>query len=344
MAKANEIVGLDCEADVLRCVKVVLATRLAEMCTLRANALNFEDIEGVHDMRVASRRLRSAVGDFSVFVRRRDLRRLKKGIRDVAGALGGVRDEDVAIAALEKLAGKAPAEIADGIERLTDERRRTRDERRGILLNAIAEDRLARIQQQWHVALDEVTLAARWREKSDQTGAGFDHLTFRDAGRIIITERWNELDSLSTALYRPHETIPLHEMRIAAKKLRYAIELFAQCWGDAMIPFAKEIASMQSSLGELHDCDVWIEWLGEMLDWRNGGGENSRVSSPSHEVYRQNRMAAGYLLRHFAGERTKHFRDALAQWGEWEVSNFGTRLAAQLEQHLSSPATAAANQ
>ncbi|MBA2645618.1 MAG: CHAD domain-containing protein, partial [Pyrinomonadaceae bacterium] len=69
MAKANEIKGLDCGADVLSGVRLVLRTRLAEMCALGNRATDWSNIEGVHDMRVASRRLRSAMKDFELFLR-----------------------------------------------------------------------------------------------------------------------------------------------------------------------------------------------------------------------------------------------------------------------------------
>ena len=48
------------------------------------------------------------------------------------------------------------------------------------------------------------------------------------------------------------------EMRIAAKRLRYAIELFTVCWGARIAPFAEEIAEMQSFLGEVHDANGWF--------------------------------------------------------------------------------------
>ncbi len=73
MAKATEIVGLDCEASAAQAIVIVLRARFAEMCALRDAALEWSEPEGVHDMRVASRRLRSALRDFAPFMRKRKL-------------------------------------------------------------------------------------------------------------------------------------------------------------------------------------------------------------------------------------------------------------------------------
>src|ERR1044071_3631071 len=103
MAKAKEIVGLDCRASASSCVLLVLRTRLDEMSEFRAAALDWSDPEGVHDMRVASRRLRSALRDFKPYLRMKKMRRAADYLKAVADALGAVRDHDVAIIALEEL-------------------------------------------------------------------------------------------------------------------------------------------------------------------------------------------------------------------------------------------------
>src|ERR671932_1949973 len=112
MAKAKEIEGLDCGAWAARGMGLVLLTRLGEMCEHRAAALGPEGEDGVHDMRVASRRLRSVVRDFRPYLRGgKRLDAAREELRRLAGALGAVRDEDVAIRALEKLRPEAPGAV-----------------------------------------------------------------------------------------------------------------------------------------------------------------------------------------------------------------------------------------
>src|SRR5258708_39778425 len=94
------------------------------MCALRDRALDWNDPEGVHDMRVASRRLRSALADFKPYLRRGTLPRGR--LKMIAAALGTVREEDVSLLALESLKTRVAERIAQGIEAIADERRRRR--------------------------------------------------------------------------------------------------------------------------------------------------------------------------------------------------------------------------
>jgi CHAD domain-containing protein len=74
-----------------------------------------------------------------------------------------------------------------------------------------------------------------------------------------------------------------------------------------MIPLADEVTEMQTSLGELHDCDVWIEELGKQLAKANGENKTS---------------ATVWLLSYYVKTRTKHYRAALERWNEWQQNNF----------------------
>src|SRR5215207_176472 len=120
MATAEELKEVDCEALALEGIRAVLRGRLSEMCDLRSAALEWEDIEGVHRMRVASRRLRSALHDFDDFMGGKGVPRRR--LKEVADALGDVRDEDVAVAALEKVKKKTTGDVAEGIALLIGER------------------------------------------------------------------------------------------------------------------------------------------------------------------------------------------------------------------------------
>lgn len=321
MAKALNIEGLNCHESALEGVKLVLRSRMEEMCALREKALDWSDIAGVHDMRVASRRLRSALRDFLPLLPKRIPR---KRLKALAGALGAVRDEDVAIDALDKLRASAKRDVAAGIEQLIEERRSRRDRARAILKEAISAESLNKLKAKFITSLEEKTAKA----KAGRAGKRVEK-SFRDAGREVILSRSNELCSMSVSLYQPFEIEPLHRMRIAAKRLRYAIELFTQCWPERIASFAEEIAKVQKSLGELHDCDVWIADLGARLVKLN------RMHFPDKEVtvetHTHEGQAAIWLLRHFMIERTKHYRDALTRWHEWEMSGFFSSLQETLD-------------
>jgi CHAD domain-containing protein len=105
-------------------------------------------------------------------------------------------------------------------------------------------------------------------------------------------------------------------MRIAAKRLRYAIELFQTCWGHSMGSYAKRVARIQTALGDVHDCDVWMESLGKQIN-------KARKNKQDHEV-----TALVWLLDHFVKLRTKHLREALTEWRAWETEESSAKLRA----------------
>ena len=323
MAKGKRISGLDCSAPADKMVRLVLRTQLRAMCDLREKALDWRDPEGVHDMRVLSRRLRSAVSDFRPYLRKRSLPRLK--LRSIAKSLGEVRDEDVALLALEELKSKAKAQAAEGIGMLVKERRKRRKVARSALEKAIERSVIDDFRKDYLSKLRTITVAAS--NRSGRQPATDEALTFGQLGVGIIDARLKEFNAASRCLYLPFEINELHELRILAKRLRYAIELFAACWGDEMKEIAKEVAFMQTSLGELHDCDVWIESLGRRLKQtaRKGGSDEENVLL---------RRSAAWLLRHFTRERMEHYRDALARWQQWEADRLLERLKSIIARDL----------
>lgn len=326
MAKAREIEGLDCDSDAARNIDLILRTRLEEMCELRDKALDWSDIEGVHDMRVASRRLRSLVRDFAPYFNERGAPR--KQVREIARALGEVRDEDVAIVALKKLKHKAEDPAAAGIKQLIEERRRRRQAARENLQLAISDEAISELRGKFDEWLRGEEIIG---ESSTKEGAR-GRLTFKEMGRAVVLSQYRELYELSRSLFNPFDVEPLHEMRIAAKRLRYSLELFWPCFGEELKELAKEIAALQSSLGELHDSDVWIEQLGKRLKAR----ERAAPADNSARGERLTEEASDFwLLQHFVKERTKHYDDALSRWAEWKATGF----YAKLNEYLGEAAT-----
>lgn len=325
MAKAREIEGLDCNADAFFNIDLILRTRLDEMCELRAKALDWTDIEGVHDMRVASRRLRSLMRDLAPFFN--ETKWPRKQLKEMARALGAVRDEDVAIVALKKLRRRVKKEAAAGIKLLIEERRRHQAAAREQLQLAISEEAVGELQQKFAAWFLDAA-ANRTNNLKERVG---HVLTFRELGREVILSQHGELDNLSSSLFRPFDVEPLHEMRIAAKRLRYSLELFAPCLGEELREFAKEIAELQTSLGELHDCDVWIEKLGARLNSQAAGDEAAgTVNAPGPQTTAH--ASDLWLLQHFVKERTKHYGDALSRWSGWRATGFYLRLKESIQE------------
>jgi CHAD domain-containing protein len=72
----------------------------------------------------------------------------------------------------------------------------------------------------------------------------------------IVAVRLDELCSFMPGARDPAAVHTLHDMRIAAKRLRYVLELFAPSFGEYAADAAKQAKKLQDLLGEIHDCDV----------------------------------------------------------------------------------------
>ena len=142
----------------------------------------------------------------------------------VADILGEVRDQDVAIEALQDLSKEAPKRFSNTIERLLDIRKEVRETARRNLKKEIGKTRLKNLRVEFHRAVTSVSQHQATITSPDTQPS------YKEVARIIIDDRLSDLEELSKSLYHPNDVQPLHDMRIAAKRLRYAVDLFAACW------------------------------------------------------------------------------------------------------------------
>jgi len=316
MAKPKRIRGLKCNAPASAGIKLALVTRFGEMQHWRDAALDWTDPEGVHSMRVASRRLRSALRDFMPYLHKRRLTGGMKQLKNIADALGKVRDHDVAILALEELNTKAPPALSAAFKQIIETREKIREQARAELTSAIGEADLKQLEGKFISSLDEAIAAS---ERSNRRTQAESQLTFTKMSRAIILDRLREFEKLSDGLFRPLDVDALHDMRIAVKRLRYALELFQKCWPRVVSAQAKRAARIQAALGELHDCDVWIESFGKQIIRARKQKEEERVA------------VLLWLLSHFVKLRTKYMQRAFARWREWETQDASGKLRARLD-------------
>lgn len=313
MAKAK-IRGLDCSAPADRMIRLVLRAHVNTMCRYREQAINWRDPEGVHDMRVLSRRLRGAINDFRPYFKKGTLPRPK--LRAIADSLGTVRDQDVALMALQKLKSQAKGAASEGIKLLMAERRAKRKPSRLALKTAVADAPIEAFRKDFLAKLQTTTIAVPTNRAAPDTPAP---VSFRELGVLVIKARLKDFITLSSCLFQPYKTKELHELRILAKRLRYSMELFARCGEEELQAMAKEVAKMQTALGELHDCDVWIRELGARLKRQS----RKAIIEPNDDKLS---AAAIWLLKYFTAQRTEHYGEALALWEKWQEEKLFERI------------------
>ncbi|MCE2395162.1 CHAD domain-containing protein [Candidatus Poribacteria bacterium] len=131
MAKALTVKGIAPKKSLEECARRIITTRLHEMMSFKEGAIDGTDIEYVHDMRVASRRLRAAMRNFAdCFTRKKKFRRHLKRVERITSKLGDVRDLDVLIDRFQKDLKTMPEDAQSDVQNLVRHLQREREERR----------------------------------------------------------------------------------------------------------------------------------------------------------------------------------------------------------------------
>ncbi len=121
MAKARPIPGLAAEEPYAAAAAKIVAVRAREVADHSQGVLEITDIERLHDMRVATRRLRAALEIFEPCFPKRRFNDTLREVKAIADALGERRDRDVTIGALEEFASGLSAPDRPGIASLTEQ-------------------------------------------------------------------------------------------------------------------------------------------------------------------------------------------------------------------------------
>ena len=157
MAKAREIDGLSAEQSYGEAAARIVATRGEEVTDHARGVLDTGDIDRVHDMRVATRRLRAALEVFEPCFPQKPYRQALREVKRLADGLGERRDRDVAIAALRGFNDQMPAPDRRGVESLIDRLRDEQAEANLELAPLVDTANLKALDE----SLDELVVAAR---------------------------------------------------------------------------------------------------------------------------------------------------------------------------------------
>jgi CHAD domain-containing protein len=140
-------VELDCEGSFSQAAARVLKVRSKEVFAHSEGVLDLGDVERVHDMRVATRRLRAALEVFEPCFPSKRRRKALKKVKALADALGERRDADVEIAFLEGLLDEAAEMDRDALRDLIEELRVRQVEANEALAPHVAPKRLKKLRR-----------------------------------------------------------------------------------------------------------------------------------------------------------------------------------------------------
>ena len=218
-----------------------------------------KDIEYVHQMRVASRRLRNSLYLFRECLTGKKSKAWLDDVRNITHALGNARDKDIQIAELNLLyTDDLDPKYKPGYARLLLRLKQSRTKAQKKInktLFALQEDG----------TLSDITETLSRLIDSSEATTSYAPPLYEKACDSILAEL-TEFLSYKPFVHEPDNMDKLHAMRIAGKHLRYTMEVFAPIYEGALDPFIILMKNIQNLLGEFHDNDVWVNWLPKFIE------------------------------------------------------------------------------
>jgi CHAD domain-containing protein len=233
------------------------------------------DPEAVHQARVGTRRLRSDLRTFRSVIEPEWRSATNTELRWLGAVLGAVRDADVLLERLNRHASELSARDARATAALLRRLTVQRDEARLALLAALRGERYVALLDRLIVASEAVPVIADAEKPA------------RDALPELVRGPWNHLKKAVESLDADPDDHALHQVRIRAKRARYAAEAAAPVVGKPARAFAKAVADLQTVLGDHQDAVVAEDWLR-----REGAGGRSAALAAGQLIARQQAEAA----------------------------------------------------
>lgn len=273
-----------------------------------------EDIEYIHNMRVASRRIRAAMPLFRICFPKKKFKNWLRKVKKVTKLLGEARDLDVQIIFVKQYTG----ELESSSERSVLE-----------LLLKSCKDRRTEIQATVANGLEELEdsdVLIEINESCAQTIRKLAKVPF-DASSVLekaywhITSKLDDFLAMEEYVHQENEILKHHEMRIRAKWLRYTMEAFSPLHKSKLAGEIATIKAFQDVLGEMHDCDVWIDSIPRFM-----AKAKAKIRSKDRRAVTPRKKALPRFLAYIKENRKNLYNNFLQLWEENKASNFFERL------------------
>jgi len=275
-----------------------------------------KDIEYIHRARVASRRLRAAVPLFQNCLPSKKSSTWLKQLRKVTRALGEARDTDVQIDRLNKFyLGLTERRCKPGIQRLLLRLHQKRERLETSTVQAM--DKLIKKQ-----LLEEMRAKLEPQAEREKVIYIYTLILYQHWFRSI-NRRLEDFLSFEAIVGQPEKVEELHQMRIAAKWLRYTSETFAPLYPEQLKIFLQMIRKMQDMLGDIHDYDVWGNFLPLFLE-----EERQRTREYYGREHYIKRIIPGitYFQQECLQSRAELYQSFVQTWNQSQEENIWNRL------------------
>ena len=222
----------------------ILSRYLDHFLRERKDVCRQKGIEPLHRMRVASRRLRAALRVFREILPSGKVKKWRHQVRLIGRLLGQARQLDIQIRFLEKTRG---AEARAMVRLLRKDRTVIQKQ----IVHELAEHRMKRRFCGLKRGIEDL------HENHNKSAIA----EFNKNRRRLIIKRVNTIRSFRQYVNRPECVRELHLLRIAAKNLRYTLEILLPWYGVKVDRLIRASRDIQDVLGDLHELDVLLEFL-----------------------------------------------------------------------------------
>ena len=261
------------------------------------------DPECLHQMRVAARRLRSALRVFEDALPERRVKAIIKGLRWIGNALGSVRDLDVYLMDIEKRIQSVTPDCRQALDHYLQHLHEQHDKARATLLKALDSRRYARFVERVLRFLETgPPKRAKAPLANEPATAIAGHMIERQLKKVLRAGRFLKPSSPDAEL---------HSLRIRFKRLRYAAEFFTDLYGGPVKKLARAAKRFQSLLGDHQDAVVAQEMIREYAGSARG---NSKA-------IRELNFALGQLMILEAQSAHEHRKTFFERWNDFDTKS-----------------------
>lgn len=264
-----------------------------------------DDVEYVHKTRVTSRRLRATMPLFKACFRKKEFSEWLCEIKKVTRLLGNARDLDVQLVFIEQYMEKLNSTAEkEGLDALVNAHKDQRNSIQPTVVGGLEELK----------ATDVLEELRKFCEKTvaEQTKDAFDPQKVLEKARWHISFRLDDFLAMENYVHLENEILKHHKMRIYAKKLRYTMEAFASLYQNKLAQEIATIKAFQDALGEMHDCDVWTEYIPKFMQETN----SKTKSKPKKKTDAKVKHALLNFLTFVKEKRQQHYIQFVRYWDE----------------------------
>lgn len=287
----------------------------AEMLSHEGGTRLGEDPEELHDMRVATRRMRAAFEIFENYFDGRAIKPYLKGLRAIGRVLGGVRDLDVFIEKAQTYLASQEGEARSGLEPLIAAWQAEREAARAKMFAYLDGNEY----KEFIYSFSEFVQSPGTGVRSLSNELPTPHLV-KDVVPVLIYTRWSAVRAYEPLL-QVATLDQFHALRIEFKKLRYAIEFFREVLGGEAQDLIDSLKKVQDHLGNLNDARVACQTLSDFL----GDLEKQQASVPLVKRLNPKPIVAYLAVKH--AERHDLMTSFQETWDAFNRQDFRVNLA-----------------